>query len=71
MIGMAVLDAATSEIRIGHWTDDSCGSKLETVVRQLRVKELLHVKVLQLCLFIHSTQLAYFREICRLSQPAS
>jgi DNA mismatch repair protein MSH6 len=44
-LGMAVLDASTSEVKLGFWSDDSCRSRLETVTRQLRVKELIHVKV--------------------------
>jgi len=43
-IGIAFLDAPTSEISLGFWKDDVCRTRLETAVRQLRVKELLHMK---------------------------
>jgi DNA mismatch repair protein MSH6 len=43
--GITILDAATCAISIGAWSDDVCRSNLETVVRQLRVKEFLHIEV--------------------------
>jgi len=43
--GVAILDAATSEIMVGFWEDDTCRTNLETMIRQLRVRELLHCKV--------------------------
>jgi len=44
-IGIAILDAAVCEISLGFWQDDACRSKLETAIRQLRVKEILFLQV--------------------------
>ncbi|TFY82733.1 hypothetical protein EWM64_g1284 [Hericium alpestre] len=42
--GICVLDSATSEFNLSAFADDVCRTKLETVVRQLRVKEVVFTK---------------------------
>lgn len=39
--GICVLDCATSQFNMSHFTDDVCHTKLETMMRQLRPKEIL------------------------------
>lgn len=43
--GISVLDSATSEFQLSAFEDDVCHTKLETMMRQLRVKELVFTKV--------------------------
>ena len=43
-IGICTLDAATAEFRLSHFTDDETRCQLETLLRSLRVKELLYEK---------------------------
>jgi DNA mismatch repair protein MSH6 len=43
--GVCVLDCATSEFNLCSFEDDACRTKLETLMRQLRPKELLFTKV--------------------------
>ena len=43
--GLAILDSATSEFNLSAFEDDVCRSKLETILRQLRPKELVYTKV--------------------------
>ncbi|KAG8987176.1 DNA mismatch repair protein msh6, partial [Tulasnella sp. 427] len=42
--GLCVLDAATGEFSLCSFVDDVCRTKLETMMRQLRPKELVHTK---------------------------
>lgn len=61
--GICVLDTSTSEFNLCTFNDDPCRTKLETLMRQLRVKELLFTKVRQpfhICIFIENI----FRAIC-------
>lgn len=44
--GICVLDSATSEFNMSAFEDDACRTKLETLLRQLRPKELVYTKVL-------------------------
>lgn len=43
--GVCVLDSATSEFKLSAFEDDVCRTKLETMIRQLRVKEIIYTKV--------------------------
>ena len=43
--GVCVLDSSTSEFNMSAFEDDACRTKLETLIRQLRPKELLFTKV--------------------------
>ena len=43
--GICVLDTSTSEFNLSAFDDDPCRTKLETMMRQLRVKELVFTKV--------------------------
>ncbi|KDN37684.1 hypothetical protein K437DRAFT_296514 [Tilletiaria anomala UBC 951] len=43
-IGICTLDAATAEFRLAHFIDDATRGKLETLLRSLRIKELLYEK---------------------------
>lgn len=43
--GICILDASTGEFNLSSFTDDNCRTKLETVMRQLRLKELVYSKV--------------------------
>ena len=42
--GVCVLDSATSEVSLSAFEDDVCRTKLETMLRQLRPKEILFTK---------------------------
>lgn len=42
--GVCVLDAATGQFELSSWDDDNVATRLETLTRQLRIKELLHEK---------------------------
>ncbi|KAI9438563.1 DNA mismatch repair protein Msh6 [Lactarius indigo] len=42
--GICVLDSATSEFNLSAFEDDVCRTKLETLVRQLRPKEIIFTK---------------------------
>ncbi|TFK46819.1 DNA mismatch repair protein Msh6 [Heliocybe sulcata] len=42
--GICVLDCSTSEFNISSFEDDVCRTKLETMMRQLRPKELVYTK---------------------------
>ncbi|KDQ07318.1 hypothetical protein BOTBODRAFT_167161 [Botryobasidium botryosum FD-172 SS1] len=42
--GICVLDASTGEFNLCAFLDDACRTKLETVLRQLRPKEILYTK---------------------------
>ncbi|KAH9031950.1 DNA mismatch repair protein Msh6 [Lactarius hengduanensis] len=42
--GICVLDSATSEFNLSAFDDDVCRTKLETLVRQLRPKEIIFTK---------------------------
>ena len=44
--GICVLDTSTSEFNMSAFDDDACRTKLETLIRQLRAKEILFTKVL-------------------------
>jgi DNA mismatch repair protein MSH6 len=48
-LGLCILDCATAEFNLAAFEDDACRTRLETAVRQLRVKELVFTKV---CPFI-------------------
>ena len=43
--GICVLDSSTSEFNLSAFEDDVCRTKLETIIRQLRPKEILFTKV--------------------------
>lgn len=43
--GICVLDCSTSQFNLSSFEDDICRTKLETLMRQLRPKELLFTKV--------------------------
>lgn len=43
--GICVLDSATSEFNLSAFEDDVCRTKLETMMRQLRPKEIIFTKV--------------------------
>ena len=45
--GLAILDSSTSEFNLSAFIDDVCRTKLETILRQLRPKELVYSKVSQ------------------------
>ncbi|GAA5968892.1 hypothetical protein JCM11641_000769 [Rhodosporidiobolus odoratus] len=42
--GICVLDASTAEFQLSYFTDDACRTELETLVRQLKPKEVIHQK---------------------------
>ncbi|GAA5837892.1 hypothetical protein JCM9279_004059 [Rhodotorula babjevae] len=42
--GICVLDASTAEFSLSSFTDDACRTQLETLIRQLKPKELIHQK---------------------------
>ncbi|KAI5122644.1 hypothetical protein M0805_008727 [Coniferiporia weirii] len=42
--GICVLDTSTSEFNMSAFEDDACRTKLETLIRQLRPKELVYTK---------------------------
>jgi DNA mismatch repair protein MSH6 len=42
--GVCILDAATAEFRLTHFDDDASRTRLETLLRSLRIKELMHEK---------------------------
>jgi len=44
--GVCVLDCATSQFNLSAFEDDVCRTKLETLMRQIRPKEVLFKKVL-------------------------
>ena len=44
--GLCVLDSSTSEFNLSAFEDDVCRTKLETMMRQLRPKEMVFTKVL-------------------------
>lgn len=43
--GLCVLDSATSQFDLSAFGDDVCRTKLETIMRQLRPKEIVFTKV--------------------------
>jgi DNA mismatch repair protein MSH6 len=43
--GLCILDCSTSEFNLAAFEDDVCRTRLETALRQLRVKEVLFTKV--------------------------
>jgi len=43
--GICVLDSSTSQFNLSAFEDDICRTKLETLMRQIRPKELLFMKV--------------------------
>lgn len=43
--GICVLDSSTSEFNLSSFEDDVCRTKLETLMRQLRPKEIIFTKV--------------------------
>ncbi|ORY88074.1 muts domain V-domain-containing protein [Leucosporidium creatinivorum] len=42
--GICVLDASTAEFQLSSFSDDACRTQLETLLRQLKPKELIHEK---------------------------
>ena len=52
--GICVLDCSTSQFDMSSFEDDICRTKLETLMRQLRPKELVFVKVTALSLRCHN-----------------
>lgn len=67
--GVCVLDCSTSQFNLSVFEDDICRTKLETLMRQIRPKELLFTKVNYSCLFFlfHPSQPCASREsfLCR------
>lgn len=51
--GICVLDSSTSEFNLSAFEDDVCRTKLETMVRQLRPKEIVYTKVITGHSFLH------------------
>lgn len=43
--GLCVLDSSTSEFNLSAFEDDACRTRLETMMRQLRPKEIIFTKV--------------------------
>lgn len=43
--GLCVLDCSTSQFDLSNFEDDICRTKLETLIRQVRPKEILFTKV--------------------------
>lgn len=43
--GVCILDASTGQFDISSFEDDKVRTKLETLFRQIRPKELIHAKV--------------------------
>lgn len=43
--GISVLDCSTSQFDLAVFEDDICRTKLETMIRQIRPKEMLFTKV--------------------------
>jgi DNA mismatch repair protein MSH6 len=41
---VCVLDAATAEFSLSSFSDDTCRTQIETLIRQLKPKELIHQK---------------------------
>ena len=50
--GVCVLDCATSQFNLSAFEDDVCRTKLETLMRQIRPKEVLFKKVFENFIFI-------------------
>lgn len=42
--GVCVLDASTAEFSLSSFEDDTCRTQLETLIRQLKPKEIIHEK---------------------------
>ena len=69
--GICVLDSATSEFNLSAFEDDVCKTRLETLLRQLRPKEILFTKVglfllqLAFALISFTIGLVEFRVTCR------
>jgi DNA mismatch repair protein MSH6 len=42
--GVCVLDASTAEFSLSSFEDDTCRTQIETLIRQLKPKELIHEK---------------------------
>lgn len=49
--GICALDSSTSEFSLSAFKDDVCRTKLETMMRQLRPKEVIFMKVSAVQLF--------------------
>lgn len=43
-LGICVLDASTAEFSLSHFSDDVSRTQLETLIRQLKPKEIIHQK---------------------------
>lgn len=43
--GICILDCSTSEFNLSCFEDDVCRTKLETLMRQIRPKEIVYKKV--------------------------
>lgn len=54
--GICVLDSSTSQFNLSAFEDDICRTKLETLMRQIRPKELLFTKVCHVPPFCASVQ---------------
>lgn len=67
--GICILDSATSQFDLSAFSDDVCRTRLETVIRQLRPKEIVYTKVLcftffsrcSLIMFLNSRETCLFR----------
>jgi len=57
--GVCVLDCATSQFNLSAFEDDVCRTKLETLMRQLRPKELVFTKVRLLSSFLLSVDVDF------------
>jgi DNA mismatch repair protein MSH6 len=44
VLGICVLDASTAEFSLSHFADDVSRTQLETLIRQLKPKEIIHQK---------------------------
>lgn len=43
--GVCILDAPTGKFELAAFDDDACFTRLETLMRQLKPKEIIHAKV--------------------------
>lgn len=44
VFGVCVLDASTAEFSLSSFEDDTCRTQIETLIRQLKPKEIIHEK---------------------------
>ena len=64
--GVCVLDCATSQFNLSAFEDDVCRTKLETLMRQIRPKEVLFKKVESFMVHSRGVPSNYFLRVrCR------